>query len=209
MSRPPTPVTWSAPAAVRTELPNLNRERLENRAQRHADDIAMERGWGDTNCSIDQLVVNMLRHEYTDYDNDQTAARHTAANRAIAARYPWLAAECDRQTERRTAEERDSAALWADHLAMQEQIALMRQETIAASRAICGSFHVGQPVELTIKGHQRSGTVVKVGRSRLTVHYEIKTGAERTAVVYATEVKILSQADTHVPLGHGSPNKDE
>jgi hypothetical protein len=151
------------------ELPSLHRELREMRARDHADQLATERDYGDVDCGIDQLVVNTLRHEYTNYDADQSADRDTAANRAIADRCPWLAAECGRHIERRTTHDRVAAAQLADYLAEQEKIAHARRETVSASRAVCGSFHIGGSVEVIIKGHHRSGTIVKVHACTVTV----------------------------------------
>jgi hypothetical protein len=42
-------------------------------------------------------LVNMLRHQYTNYDECQSTERFVAACRAIATAYEWLATECERQ----------------------------------------------------------------------------------------------------------------
>jgi hypothetical protein len=81
---------------IRTELPDLSRPRLIRAARDHPLDLAIQYEGEAPCCDDHRLVVNMLRHEYTDYDADQSAPGHRAACEAIAARYPWLADECAR-----------------------------------------------------------------------------------------------------------------
>ena len=82
-------------------------EELEDRAWRHA--VAWDLKWGRPGASasvpMDRLVVNLLRHIYTDYDDDQSFDRFSQACDAIARRYPWLAEECAHQIGQRATEE--------------------------------------------------------------------------------------------------------
>jgi hypothetical protein len=66
----------------------------------------------------------MLRHQYTNYDDDQSTERFIAACQSIAATYDWLATECARQIAWR-----------------------LKRDSIAAERSICPeareSFNMG------------------------------------------------------------------
>jgi hypothetical protein len=98
-------------------FPNWSRSRLECVAREHALDRAIERDDDLGDPPVDRLVVNMLRHEFSDYDEVATAERHAAICRAIATSFPWLATESERQIERRALAEQEAA----DMLGMAER----------------------------------------------------------------------------------------
>ena len=88
---------------VRVRFPLRSyREELVKVAREHA--IGLDHASGQVarlDSADETLVVNWLRHQCTDYDRDQSAARHRAACEAIAHVYPWLSDECRRQIDRR------------------------------------------------------------------------------------------------------------
>jgi putative resolvase len=110
---------------------------------------------------------------------------HETACKAIAAKYPWLAAECDRQMRQRdTSEKRDAVALAAWERQQQTQRSWRRDRVTESGEAI-RRLAVGMTVDARVKGHQRAAEIVKVGRSRVTISYRVRTGEQRTALVYA------------------------
>ena len=90
---------------TRFEQAPKDRKRLEHMAEHRAMLLDESRGYGyGWTTDTDQLVVNMLRHEYSDYDRDQSQEAHREVCLAIARRFPWLAVECDRQIAKRVAQ---------------------------------------------------------------------------------------------------------
>lgn len=64
--------------------------RLEHLTREHARRLDLEYGRDASQAPIDRLVVNYLPHECTDYDLEQSVARHRAACEAIArGDTPW------------------------------------------------------------------------------------------------------------------------
>jgi hypothetical protein len=170
-------------------FPFWSRKTLERHAISHADDVALERGHVPSDGPVDRLVVNMLRHEFTSYDATQTMAAHRAACDAIAARYGWLRAECERQIRQRERAERDKRSALLAAEAQQAAARKWQQDRVTESRTAIDALTVGMDVNATVKGHSRKATITKVGRSRVTVAFRLKSGAERTALVYATDVQ--------------------
>lgn len=174
---------------VEIKFPDWRRRTLERVAVDHAIEVSLacDRLPGDV--PVDQLVVNMLRHEFTSYDAGPAQEAHRAVCDVIAARFPWLKQECARQVqvrERREAEEH-SAAEWAEvQLAAGKA---ERQARVEEPAKAIGQFSEGMRVTAKVKGHVRDATVLKVGRTRLVIGFKIKTGADRTAQVYARDVQ--------------------
>jgi len=174
-----------------SDAKRLSREDLTALAHRHAEWVAMERGrygWTPAPGSDDRLIVNMLRHCCTDYeDSEQSAADRAAANALIADHLPWLAAECREQDARRWTEEHDAQSAAAEYEAMQQAAKEQRRQWSADSRAAikAGRIAVGQAVSVRIRGHQRLATVVSVARSKVTVAFQLKDGQQRTETLYA------------------------
>ncbi|ORA75249.1 hypothetical protein BST28_22135 [Mycolicibacter kumamotonensis] len=179
---------------LRVSFPSWSRETLERHAISHAEDVAIERGHIPGDGPVDRLVVNMLRHEFTTYDETQTVAVHKAACEAIAARYGWLGPECERQVRQREQAERDAQLAVLAGLDEEAAARQWQHDRVAESRATIGALTVGMVVNATVKGHFREATVTKVGRSRVTVAFRLKSGAERTALVYARDVHPKSEA---------------
>jgi hypothetical protein len=173
-----------------TRFPNWSRETLEQAAfdQAMAMDIFSGRDFR-TSDSVDRLVVNMLRHEFTDYDNDQRQEHHRLVCLSIKSRYVWLSEECDRQIERRARAER----MEIEYLIETQRRALEERERRAerskTSQEIIATFKVGGEVIARIGGRNRCGTVTWVGRKRVEIRYAIKSGEVRTRRLYASDLR--------------------
>jgi hypothetical protein len=174
---------------VEIALPDWPGRKLERVGIADAMEVALAYDRLPGDGPVDRLVVNMLRHEFTAYDTDPTQQAHRPVCDAIAARFVWLRSECDRQVRtqsRREAEERCAAVELQAILAAEKAERHARAQEF---RQAMGQFRQGMRVTAKVKGHPRDATVVKVGRSRLTIGFTIKSGADRTAVVYARDVR--------------------
>ncbi|MFJ1756500.1 hypothetical protein [Kitasatospora sp. NPDC088134] len=179
--------------AVRTWFPDYDRARLVALADSHALDIAVAHGGKDVGPNEERLVVNLLRHHYTDYDqHEQTSARHRAACEAIAERYPWLAEECRAQIGRRERLGLEAADIAAGLEADREVERQERQALVAVSRAAAKKLTVGDAVAFEdgrAHGGRRTATVTAVGRSMVTVEYGLASGERRTRKLHASLVQ--------------------
>jgi hypothetical protein len=61
------------------DLPRWPRRKPERVAVEHSIDVALSRDQMPGDAPVDRLVVNMLRHEFTNYDADPTREAHRAA----------------------------------------------------------------------------------------------------------------------------------
>lgn len=168
--------------SISTFFPQASREELV----RLADPL------GAWRPDQDRAIVNLLRHQYTDYEAEPTRERHKEACRAIAAQYPWLAAECERQISRRAQNEWEAEAAYQMVLEQKKEDRERRQALIEASRDIIssGALRIGQRVLYRHGNRTYEATIINVGRSRVTITYHLKTsGAERTKQVYAALVE--------------------
>lgn len=174
---------------VEIEFPDWSRRKLERTAVEHGIDVALAYGREHGDAPTDRLVVNMLRHEFTGYDTDPSQENHRAVCESIAARYRWLKPECDRQIRARAQSEafEREAAEEAEQMWASERTE--RRARVEQSKQVIGQFREGMQVTASVKGHRRNATVLKVGRTRLTIGFTIKTGADRTAVIHACEVQ--------------------
>jgi hypothetical protein len=152
---------------VEIDLPDWRRRKLERIAVDHAIEVALAYDRLPGDAPVDRLVVNMLRHEFTSYDADPTQEAHRVVCDAIAARFPWLTTECERQVRMRAHREAEETRWAADSQAQTAaELAWKRTRAEESSQAI-GRFTVGMRVTAKVKGHIRDATVVKVGRPRL------------------------------------------
>jgi hypothetical protein len=171
------------------KLPDWRKDRLEQAAVKHLTGTPSAYGNRSFDISMDRLVVNMLRHEFTSYAHTRSTFAHVRACGAIAEKFPWLQDECDRQiAQRRKRDEHRSLVLripenregtWDSR----------RQARAEQSRAAISDFTPGMRVTVTIGGYRRSAVVTSVGRSRVTVSFQTNSGADRTAVIYARDVR--------------------
>ena len=177
---------------IETWFPDRSANRPTKTAIAHADDLAVAFD-REPSCAPDsRLVVNMLRHEYIDYDMDQFAERHTEACDAIAAARPWLADECASQKARRMAADAECALMLAEQAAQDAEWKEAGRRLIEASKVAAKTLTVGQQVSLTVGGHARVGTIAAVARSMVTVDYQVKTGAARQVKVHAGLVSVVA-----------------
>jgi len=72
--------------------------------------------------------------------------------------------------------------------AQQGQERAERRALVDASKEAVAGLSVGQKVTYTRGGSTYTATVTKVARSKVTIAYRIKSGAERTKVVHAALV---------------------
>ena len=182
---------------ISTFFPKTSRDNLVRQARLHA--IALE----NYETPDERAVVNYLRHEFTDYDNNPSQARHRAACEAIAAQYPWLAEECTRQIKRRAQQEAEEAAMLRAYEAEQARAQAERRALVEASKKMITSLTVGQRVLYKYKRWEYEATISKIGRSKITVTYRLKTsGDQRVKEVHAALVTALA-GDTTRQEGAG------
>lgn len=79
---------------LRIDLPDWSKERLVSVMRKRLPNVRSA-----TSCKSrnDRHVVNMLRHNFTNYDVRQSADDFILVVSTIAEKYPWLAVECTRQ----------------------------------------------------------------------------------------------------------------
>ena len=103
---------------IRTSFPHRQRSLLEKLAIQSAIEVNSSYRHKPDCSKIDRLIVNMLRHEFTDYDQDRSLSRFIEACNAISANYPWLNDECLRQIAKRRKHNAKRAEMYLiDHFA--------------------------------------------------------------------------------------------
>jgi len=178
---------------IKTFFPDWDRPKLEKIAVRHAIEVNSCYDRDPDYSKTERLVVNMLRHEFTDYDNEQSASRFIAACTAIAAHYPWLSDECHHQIAKRRKTESERTA----HLQMAQEMRDQehqenRQRSDASATAI-SSLYIGQTVRGRVRGIERVGEITWIGTRRVEFSFRIATGQERRYRLYASEVTPVVQ----------------
>lgn len=174
---------------MKTRFPDWSHRRLERTALAYAIDVSLACDRDFDPSLTDRLVVNMLRHEFTDYGNHQPFENFDSACSAIAERFPWLRGECARPILHRgamEAQEADLLAMWG-----RQERRLREQRQMRAAdpvRAIDG-IDLGTEITARVRGVQRRGTVTWRGRKRAGITFTIKSGQERTHRLYALEVR--------------------
>jgi hypothetical protein len=175
---------------VRVDLPDWSRKQLEDTALAHGGELALLYGREPGEASIERLVVNMLRHEFTDYDVDPSLEAKRRSCVAIAERFPWLAEEGCRQIDQRKRQEAE-AAMWSEMADfLQRERAQKAAERSRAFREAISLMPAGTKVMARVAGREREGTIVWQGRARVDVAYTIKSGQERTKRLYASDVRV-------------------
>jgi hypothetical protein len=176
---------------VKTWFPDWSRRRLERTALAHAIDVSLAYDRDFDPSLTDRLVVSMLRHEFTDYDDDQRVGSFESACAAIAQRFAWLWDECARQVTRRRAmevEEEDLRSIWE---AEERRRGEFRQKRSADSVRAIADLGLGTEVTSRVRGHLRHGTITWRGRKRVEITFTIKSGEVCTHRLYASEVRPL------------------
>jgi hypothetical protein len=171
-------------------FPDLDRDHLEELAIEHAVRLGLSREDLRSPNKLNPAVVNMLRHEFTDYDElGQTADAHREACRAIAQRFSWLGAECQWQIAQRKDERELAESMYQDYKAELEERKVKRLALAESSAEVIGQLSLGDEVVVLMRGREYSGVLTWLGHSRVEVTYRLKSGAERTKRVYAREVR--------------------
>jgi hypothetical protein len=135
----------------------------------------------------------MLRHEFTDYDDDQSMNRFVEACMAIASHYPWLNDECRHQIAKRRKIESERTAHLQMEQEMRDQERQENQQRSDASAAAISSFYIGQTVQGRIRSRNRIGEITWIGTRRVEISFRIATGQERRYRLYASEVTPVAQ----------------
>jgi hypothetical protein len=129
------------------------------------------------------IVMAELRVMFSSWSRDKLERA------AIADRYRWLRDGCHRQVQRREQCERDEHAARRMVEERGAEANRWRQDRVAQSRVAIGALEVGMRATATVKGHHRDVTITKVGGSGVTVAFRLKSGAQRTALLYARDVQ--------------------
>jgi hypothetical protein len=116
----------------------------------------------------ERAVVNMLRHEYTNYDGRVSGTRsdrlYAEVLDAIALDFPWLAAQCARDKARHP----QGVPQWVQHKRLVHHESLARQRR---ARQAAQALQVGQTVTIKWRSVTHEGELVEVRRSRVTVRF--------------------------------------
>ncbi|HUZ42331.1 MAG TPA: hypothetical protein VMU68_13190 [Acidimicrobiales bacterium] len=173
---------------TRTWFPRWSQTRLEIVARKRAQAIYLARDrFPSDSHDIDRLVVNMLRHEFSNYDDDQGEEAHRLICRAVTAQYKWLSDECDKQIERRARSERQGREYMIMAL---EHAAAERERRVERSRLsgeVIDTMRVGDVGFARVAGFEHRVTITWVGRRRIEVSYTLKSGANRKPQIYACD----------------------
>lgn len=168
-----------------------DRARLERLAREYAERGNGPDGRASSYAPTERLVVDYLRHLCTHGDADQGPGPHRQVCEAIAARYPWLAAECRRQVVARAAE--DARVRFRQRFEVRERgdRSQEHRELVARSREAIGRLRVGQRVGFRYRGCWYTGVVVGLGRTRARVAHRAFTGTERDRVRVLHAAKLV------------------
>lgn len=139
---------------LKTLFPDWDRQTLEKTAR-----------WGRPPGATDRLVVNMLRHRFTNYD--QTSPHNfESACHAISDRYQWLRVETEMQVQHRQREQDNEDASWSRSVERAQR--RERRDKAKASRAAIGGFARGDRV----RALGLFGSITWLGETRVEVEFE-------------------------------------
>lgn len=195
----PMPTRHPLPSSLR-HAQEMSPPALIAAAHKHAFWVAMEHddlGWQAPEGADTRLVVNMLRHRCTSYDiGGQSPEQRESINLKIADMFPWLAEEALRQNQRRAEESAMQEAAIAAYKEEQRERAANRRQWIKDSKALLasGAIKVGSKVEVRVRNHQRLVTVSAVLAPKVRITYELKSGAPREDLVYASWCSVPESA---------------
>jgi hypothetical protein len=170
----------------------MSAETLAAVAIEHARDVALDRGdflWEPPPGSEHRLIVNMLRHRCTRYeDRGATAEAKRDAHIAISLALPWLAAECQRQLEQREQEEALAERLAQEAREDARLRAANRRQWIKDSKALItsGALVEGMIVNVKVRNHFRLVTIAAIAAPKVKVIYNLKNGQPREDWLYAS-----------------------
>jgi hypothetical protein len=167
-------------------------ETLAAVAIEHARSVASDRRdpcWEPAPESEHRLIVNMLRHRCTRYeDRGATAEAKRDAHIAISTALPWLASECQRQMEQREQEEALAEQMAQEAREDARLRTANRRQWIKDSKALIasGAIAEGMAVNVQVRNHLRLVTVAAVAAPKVKVVYSLKSGQPREDWLYAS-----------------------
>jgi hypothetical protein len=180
-----TPETLAAAGAMTPET-------LAAVAIEHAHSVALDRDdflWEPPPGSEHRLIVNMLRHRCTRYeDRGATAKAKRDAHIAISLALPWLSAECQRQLEQREQEDALAEQMAQEAREDARLRAANRRQWIKDSKALIasGAIAEGMAVNVQVRNRLRLVTVAAVTAPKVKVVYSLKSGQPREDWLYAS-----------------------
>ncbi|WP_019969761.1 hypothetical protein [Mycobacterium sp. 141] len=179
MTEPATPTADQSPWGWAHLVSTPRTDLIEMVEQRAAADP-----WIRLSPNDDRNIVNMLRHDFTTYDEQVRSARSDRLYRevldAIAADFPWLAGQCRRDR----ATHGDRLPL---HVTAQRGAWTDARTRMAADRAVASGLSVGDRVTVSWHGPRRA-TVTEVRRSRVRVRLDEPTYGKTEIDVTAGKV---------------------
>jgi hypothetical protein len=179
---------------LETYFPDWQRSEIEKAAVKRSMEINAGHTYEpDYNSNTDRLAVNWLRHEFTDYNDNQSVDRFIEACTAIASRYPWLKSECDFQIEKKKkvcAEGADLLMLMREIRAQEHKDKLRLSEESAKA---VSDLHIRQTVQVRSGERERVGEITWIGSLRVEVLFRIATGRKRRYRLYASVVTPVVQ----------------
>lgn len=159
-----------------------DRPRLERLARDYAGHQKGQSSRAFAHTPPERLIVDYLRHLCTNGGTEQGPDSHRQVCEAIAARYPWLAAECRRQMVERSAEDTRARLRQRSQVRAQSARRQEHRELVARSREAIGRLRVGQRVGFHYRGCWYTGVIIGLGRTRARVAHRVFTGPERDRV---------------------------
>ena len=146
------------------DLLALSPAELVTLARRRENELDLEPSTSDH-----RSVINMLRHDYTNYDGQ---VRNTVSDRAygeildeISRDFPWLAAQCeyDKQTHY------ERVPPWVQNKRYAHQTGIERQRL---GRQAAKNLSVGAKVMVNWRG-PREAEIVEIRRSRIKARFSV------------------------------------
>lgn len=168
-----------------------DRARLERLARVYAERTDGPHSRASSRAPTERLVVDYLHHLCTAGGTEQGADAHRQVCEAIAARYPWLAAECRRQVVARAAEDARDRFRQRSEVRERGDRRQEHRELVARSREAIARLRVGQRVGFRYRGCWHAGVVVGLGRTRARVAHRVFIGPERDRVRVLHAAKLV------------------
>jgi hypothetical protein len=144
----------------------------------------------DPSSSDHRMVINMLRHDYTNYDgqvvNSASDRLYNEILDAIAHDFPWLADQCAKDK----ATHFDRQPDWVHARRYARQYAVERQRR---GRAAIKSLSVGTKVVVNWRG-LREAEIIEVRRSRVKAQFPLNDGTMYVIDRPADEVQLLDES---------------
>lgn len=178
-----------------THLPDLSADEVREQA---INAVRRFHGGRPFTGHADDATLNWLRHNYSDYDHDQSLANLMAVHSAIVARWPHLQAASGRQIENRRLRNRLFGEDSGRRAGMSPaQLESMREQRDRECREVLvgADYRAGQRVSFARNGQTFNGTIVHIGSVRVSVRVETPDGQMLSEPVYANEIHADPDAD--------------